>query len=36
MYFYYINDITKLPVPMAQPQHLSRAGTKSLPFKPFM
>lgn len=36
MYFYYINDITKLPVPLAQPQHLSRAGTKSLPFKPFM
>ena len=35
-YHYYINDISHLPVPMAQPQHLSRAGTKSLPMNPFM
>jgi hypothetical protein len=35
-YFYYLNDISHLPVPMAQPQHLSRAGTKSLPMQPFM
>lgn len=35
-YFYYLKDISNLPVPMAQPQHLSRAGTKSLPMQPFM
>ena len=35
-YFYYLNDISHLPVPMPQPQHLSRAGTKSLPMNPFM
>ena len=35
-YFYYLKDISQLPVPMAQPQHLSRAGTKSLPMNPFM
>ena len=35
-YHYYINDISHLPIPMAQPQHLSRAGTKSLPMNPFM
>ena len=35
-YFYYIKDISHLPVPLAQPQHLSRAGTKSLPYNPFM
>jgi hypothetical protein len=36
MYYYYIKDISNLPVPMAQPQHLSRAGTRSLPMNPFM
>lgn len=36
MYYYYIKDISTLPVPMAQPQHLSRAGTRSLPMNPFM
>jgi hypothetical protein len=35
-YYFYINDISHLPIPMAQPQHLSRAGTKSLPMNPFM
>jgi hypothetical protein len=35
-YFYYLKDISQLPVPLAQPQHLSRAGTKSLPMNPFM
>ena len=35
-YFYYLNDISHLPVPMAQPQHLSRAGRRSLPMNPFM
>jgi hypothetical protein len=35
-YQYYLNDITHLPVPMAQSVNLSRAGTKSLPQNPFM
>jgi len=35
-YFYYLKDISQMPVPLAQPQHLSRAGTKSLPMNPFM
>jgi uncharacterized protein YaaN involved in tellurite resistance len=35
-YYYYLNDISHLPVPLAQPQHLSSAGTKSLPMNPFM
>jgi hypothetical protein len=36
MYYYYINDISKLPVPLQQPQSLSSAGTRSLPMNPFM
>jgi hypothetical protein len=36
MYYYYLKDISNLPVPMEQPQHLSRAGTRSLPMNPFM
>ena len=35
-YYYYLNDISKLPVPLEQPQHLSSAGTRSLPMQPFM
>lgn len=35
-YYYYINDISHLPVPMQSPQNLSRAGTKSLPTNPFV
>ncbi len=35
-HFHYLNDISHLPVPLAQPVHLSSAGTKSLPFKPPM
>jgi hypothetical protein len=35
-YFYYLNDIDKMPVPLSHPVHLSRAGTKSLPTNPFM
>jgi len=35
-YHYYINDISHLPVPMQQPQNISRAGTKSLPANPFV
>jgi hypothetical protein len=35
-YFFYLKDISHMPVPLAQPQHLSRAGTKSLPMNPFM
>jgi Family of unknown function (DUF5761) len=35
-YNYYLNDISHLPVPLAQPMSMSSAGTKSLPFKPLM
>ena len=35
-YYYYINDISHLPVPLAHSQHLSSAGTKSLPMNPYM
>ena len=35
-YFFYIDDISHLPVPLPHMQHLSRAGTKSLPANPFM
>lgn len=35
-YFYYLKDIDTLPVPMEQPVHLSRAGTRSKPLNPFM
>lgn len=35
MYHQYRKDITTLPVPMQQPVNISRAGTKSLPLKPF-
>lgn len=35
-YFYYINDISHMPVPLAREQHLSRAGTRSLPSNPFV
>jgi hypothetical protein len=35
-YYYYLNDISQMPVPMQQPQNLSRAGTRSLPMNPFM
>jgi len=32
-YHYYLNDISHLPVPLAQPMSLSGAGTRSLPFQ---
>lgn len=35
-YNYYLNDISHLPVPLAQPMSMSSAGTKSLPFQPIM
>ncbi len=35
-HLYYLNDIDKMPVPMARPVLLTRAGTKSLPFNPLM
>jgi hypothetical protein len=34
-YYYYINDISHLPVPLMQPKNMSSAGTRSLPFQPF-
>jgi len=36
MYQYYLNDISKLPVPISHPVSQSSAGTKSLPFRKFM
>ena len=33
-YFHYLKDISTLPVPLAQPIHLSSAGSRSLAFKP--
>jgi hypothetical protein len=33
---FYLNDIDKMPVPLARPVLLTRAGTKSLPFNPLM
>jgi len=35
-YVYYLQDISHLPVPIAQPMNLSRAGTKTAPLGPFM
>ena len=35
-YYFYLNDISHLPIPLAHMQHLSRAGTKSLPANPFI
>lgn len=35
-YYYYLDDISHMPVPLARSQSLSSAGTKSLPFTTFM
>lgn len=35
-YYYYLNDISHMPIPLAQPVSMSSAGTKSLPFQPQM
>lgn len=35
-YFYYLNDISHLPIPLEKPLNMSSAGTRSLPFKPMM
>jgi len=35
-YYYYINDISHLPIPLAQPKSLSSAGTRSLPANQFV
>jgi hypothetical protein len=32
----YIHDITHMPVPISHPVNIGTAGTKSLPFKPFL
>jgi hypothetical protein len=34
-YYYYLNDISHMPVPLSQPMSMSSAGTKSLPLQPF-
>ena len=35
-YNYYLNDISHLPIPLTQPMNMSSAGTRSLPFQPYM
>ena len=35
-YYYYLDDISHMPVPLAREQNLSSAGTKSLPFNTFV
>jgi hypothetical protein len=35
-YFFYLNDISHLPVPLPHMQHLSSAGTRTLPANPFV
>jgi hypothetical protein len=35
-YFFYLDDISHMPIPLAKPQSMSSAGTKSLPFNPYM
>lgn len=35
-YMFYLNDISHMPVPLAQPMSMSGAGTRSLPYQPFM
>ena len=35
-YYYYLDDISHMPVPLKQPESLSSAGTKSLPFNNFV
>jgi len=36
MYQYYLEDISKMPIPLQHPVSQSSAGTKSLPFRKFM
>jgi hypothetical protein len=35
-YYYYLNDISHLPVPMSMPVSMSSAGAKSMPNNPYM
>jgi hypothetical protein len=35
-YYYYLKDISHLPIPLQRSQNLSRSGTKSLPFNQFV
>ena len=34
-YYYYLNDISHMPIPLSQPVSMSSAGTRSLPLQPF-
>jgi len=34
-YYYYLDDISHMPVPLPQPMSMSSAGTRSLPLQPF-
>ncbi len=35
-YYYYLKDISSMPVPMEMPQSMSSAGTRTLPLNPYM
>jgi hypothetical protein len=35
-YNYYLNDISHLPIPIDAPKSMSSAGSKSLPYQPYM
>lgn len=35
-YLYYLDDVSHMPVPLQHPQLLSCAGTKSLPYQPYV
>ncbi len=35
-YFYYLKDISTMPVPLQMPQSMSSAGTRTLPTNPYM
>jgi hypothetical protein len=36
MYQYYLEDISKMPIPLSHPVTMTAAGTKSMPFRKFM
>lgn len=35
-YYYYLDDISHMPIPLSMPKSMSSAGSKSLPFNPYM
>jgi hypothetical protein len=35
-YYYYLDDISHMPLPLSMPKSMSSAGTKTLPLNPYM